>query len=250
MTYVLLWDIDGTLLTTNRAGIFAWEEATRQVTGTPVDLATFRSAGRTDVEIGAAILEMTSHPPDGQALEQLLRLYQQILPEHLHRREGRVLPGVREVLKHLKGCSDVESFLLTGNLRACAAAKLSHYGLDEYLQDGAFAEDGQDRASVARCAMGLVAEKLGRLPPLEHIFVIGDTPHDIHCGQAIGARTIALATGPYQLAELEVLQPWRAFAQLPAPGVFLDLLAASGQEGSVVNLAPDGMDAPEGRATR
>ena len=115
---------------------------------------------------------------------------------------------------------DVTCLLLTGNTAAGARAKLAHYGLDEYFERGAFCGDGDDRLGIARAALELAN---GTGTPLD-LFVIGDTPHDIRCGEAIGARTVAVASGGYSLGELEDCGPWLALERLPEPGRFAQLL--------------------------
>ena len=89
----------------------------------------------------------------------------------------------------------MRSYLLTGNTRAGARAKLTHYDLLQYFPDGAFAEDQGSRSSIATRALEL-ARRAGPVAA-ERIFVIGDTPHDIECAASIDARTIAVATGGY-----------------------------------------------------
>lgn len=224
MTCVLFWDIDGTLLTTKRAGIFAWEEAAREVAGQPVDFTELGTAGLTDVEIAVKILDRYQVAPSSENVRRLLHVYERYLPERLGWRAGCVLPGVREVLDYLQGRTDVLSLLLTGNTCAAAAAKLKHYGLDSYFSAGAFAEDGPDRPAVARRALALAQDMLGETIPGERLFVIGDTPHDVHCGKAIGAWTIAVASGNYCVADLLEYEPWRAFDRLPEPEEFARLL--------------------------
>ena len=64
----------------------------------------------------------------------------------------------------------------------------------------------------------------------ENIWVIGDTPHDIDCANAIGARTIAVATGGYSLAELQAHGAWRVLEQLPPPNEFLAMIGVGNPE--------------------
>lgn len=221
MTVHVFWDIDGTLLSTARAGIFALEDAAVEVLEVEVDFTTMRTAGLTDAEIALEVCR--AHGREDRAGEYL-RAYGRLLPERLHRRRGGVLPNVRENLSALHEREDVVSLLLTGNIRAGAEAKLRHYGLWEYFEQtaGAFSVEGSDRPSIARAARALAGEGYDG----EHTYVIGDTPHDISCGKVIGARTIAVATGPsYTLAELEACAPWLALEQLPEPHELMPLLA-------------------------
>jgi phosphoglycolate phosphatase len=116
----------------------------------------------------------------------------------------------------------VRSYLLTGNTRGGARAKLTHYNLFHYFIDGAFAEDAGARATIAARALQL-ARDAGPIAD-NGLFVVGDTPHDIECANAIGARTVAVATGGYSLDELQSHRPWRAFDELPAAEEFARLI--------------------------
>jgi phosphoglycolate phosphatase len=222
MTTYLFWDIDGTLLTTARAGIFAWEEATEEVLGERIDMGARRTAGLTDVEIAHALCASRG-ADNGAAASALLSAYERLLPERLSWRQGRVLPNVRENLEALSRADDVVNMLLTGNIEGGAKAKLRHYGLwDFFGAGGAFSVEGCDRPAIARRARQLAAEHGGEVPPGERMVVIGDTPHDVRCGKAIGARTVAVAAGPaYGIEELRASEPWLALEELPAPPAFL-----------------------------
>jgi phosphoglycolate phosphatase len=218
---VLFWDIDGTLITTGKAGVPAWEQAVRETTGREFDLASIRIAGLTDFQIAVRTFERLGIDAEPR-LRDLVRRYEQLLAETLPRRTGRVMPHVREILEHVRGSATVRSYLLTGNTRGGAVAKLAHYGLLEYFPDGAFAEDTGDRPSIAARALEL-ARRAGPVDE-EQVFVIGDTPHDVEAARAIGARAIAVATGGYSIEELETCRPWRVFAELPEPGTFAQLV--------------------------
>jgi phosphoglycolate phosphatase-like HAD superfamily hydrolase len=222
VTRVLCWDVDGTLLTTARAGMIAWEDALAEAAGRWIDLADFRTAGVTDVEIAGRLLGHAGLPTTPARRASLLARYEALLPERLGRRRGEVLPGVREILERLRDEPGVLVLLLTGNTRAGARAKLHHYGLAGYFAGGAFADGCPDRPAIARRAVEVAGQILGRPPLAESIFVIGDTPHDIGCARAIGARAIAVATGAYAVAELERHAPWWALDRLPPPEAFLD----------------------------
>jgi phosphoglycolate phosphatase-like HAD superfamily hydrolase len=221
---VLFWDIDGTLLTTAKGGMFAWDDAVKEITGKDFELQTLRIPGMTDYQIAAKTCELLGFEQTEELAHRLVRRYEELLPTSLPRRTGHVLPHVREILEQLRGRSDVRSYLLTGNTRGGARAKLTHYGLVDFFPDGAFAEDTRERATIAQRAM-VLAREVGPLSP-DDAFVIGDTPHDIECANAIGVRTIAVATGGYSVEELREHRPWRLFDELPAPDEFMELIDA------------------------
>jgi phosphoglycolate phosphatase-like HAD superfamily hydrolase len=219
---ILFWDIDGTLLTTGKAGVPAWEAAVREATGKEFQLSSIRVPGLTDFQIAARTFELLGVPPGDGLLERMVTRYEDLLPSTLPLKQGHVLPNVREILEALRAREDVRSYLLTGNTRRGARAKLTHYDLFKYFPDGAFAEDQGLRASIAARAVEL-ARRNGPVTE-EQIFVIGDTPHDIEAAGAIKARTIAVATGGYSVDELSAHRPWRVFEQLPPPVEFLELI--------------------------
>jgi phosphoglycolate phosphatase-like HAD superfamily hydrolase len=223
---LVFWDIDGTLLTTGRAGIFAWEDALRTVAGVEAHLASFDTAGIPDFGIARRLLaEYAGEPdPDEAAVRRLVTAYEERLPVALPRRPGRVLPNVREILTALAREPGAHSMLLTGNTRRGADAKLRHNGLAEFFEGGSFTDGTLDRDAIARAAFeGAVAGGWGGDPA--RTFVVGDTPHDVRCGAAIGAKTIAVATGSYDAAALASAGAWMTLRELPAGRTFLALLA-------------------------
>src|SRR5690606_36134369 len=111
---VLFWDIDGTLLTTGKAGVPAWAAAVREVTGRDFQLSSIRVPGLTDFQIAVRTFELLGIEADVETLRRMVRHYEEGLPEALPRRQGRVLPNVRDILEALSGRADVRSYLLTG----------------------------------------------------------------------------------------------------------------------------------------
>jgi phosphoglycolate phosphatase len=227
-TRVLFWDIDGTLLTTKRAGVFALEEAAREVCGSSPDFAALKTSGLTDHEVAVLAIRECGGEDTPQTASAFLRSYERHLPERLGLRKGGALPGVVEILDDLDDRPDVVSLLLTGNTAAGAKAKLEHYGLARYFAGGAFCVDGDDRPGIARRALVIAAEHVGVSPDPHSTFVIGDTPHDVRCGNEIGARTVAVATGTYSAAELAAEDPWLTLETLPGPTRFRELLGLEG----------------------
>jgi phosphoglycolate phosphatase len=216
---VLFWDLDGTLLSTGRAGLYAFEEALEEVTGSRVDLQGLSTPGLTDSGVAKLVLEHAERQADPETIDAVLRAYERRLPESLPRRQGRVLDGIREVLEDLQDDDDVRSYLLTGNTPSGARAKLVHYGLDHFFPEGegAFCIDNGSRADIAKRALPLAEAA-------EHAYVIGDTPADVECGKAIGARTIAVASGWHSLEELAACVPWALLEQIPDPATFRALI--------------------------
>jgi phosphoglycolate phosphatase len=223
---ILFWDIDGTLLTTGGAGMPAWEEAVREITGRTFQLSALRTSGLTDYQIAVRTFELLGIEADEELLHRVVRRYEELLPAALLRRRGRVLPNVRAILEHLTDRADVRSYLLTGNTRAGARAKLTHYDLLRYFADGAFAEDASERSAIAARALALA--RRAHAVAGDGVYVIGDTPHDIDCAKAIGARTIAVATGGYTFEELARHDPWIVVPELPPPAEFEALIIGSG----------------------
>jgi phosphoglycolate phosphatase-like HAD superfamily hydrolase len=225
--HVLFWDVDLTLLSTARAGIFALEDAAREVLGADPDYSELHTAGLTDSQIARMLMAEHGVEEAPEAVGAFLRAYEARLPQRLPERQGRVLDGVKEILDDLRERRGVHSLLLTGNTPAGAAAKLAHYGLDSYFEDGAFCLDMDDRDAIARRALDVAADVVGAPPDLQRTFVIGDTAHDIAAGKAIGARTIAIASGVVSAEELARHDPWLVWEQLPDPAEFAARLGLS-----------------------
>jgi phosphoglycolate phosphatase len=224
---LIFWDIDGTLLTTGRAGIYAWQDALREVTGVVANLWEFDTAGHPDFGIARRLLTQFAGvaEPEESAVARLVERYEDHLPAALSLKQGAVLPNVREILEALARDPGARSMLLTGNTHRGAQAKLAHYGLAPFFSEGAFSDGNRDRIAIARAAV----DRAGMLgaTTTDRVFVVGDTPHDVRCGLAIGARTIAVATGGYQAGELAAAGAWRTVPQLPPAADFFALLAGS-----------------------
>lgn len=230
--HVLLWDIDLTLLSTARAGIFALEDAAREVLGVEPDYSELKTAGLTDSQIAQMLIEKHGGDRSPATLARFLRFYESRLPDRLPERQGQVIEGVHEVLEDLRGRPGVHSLLLTGNTAAGAAAKLSHYGLDHHFETGAFCLDGDDREAIARRAIEIAEEAIGEKPDLDRTYVIGDTPHDIRAGKTIGAKTVAVSNGLIPVEELASHDPWLVWERLPAPEEFAQALGLPAHGGA------------------
>ncbi len=200
--HLLLFDIDGTLITSGGAGEKALDEALRDRFGITAGLGEITLAGATDSRIARSLLEHHGFAATAENISGLIDSYLHHLKLRLPQHEGRVLPGIVELLDRLKGREDCIVALLTGNVVRGAEIKLTHFGVWDYFEFGAFADDHHDRNQLGKFAMARALEKHGVEFPPEHIYVIGDTPRDIECGMAFGAKTVAIATGNYSRAEL------------------------------------------------
>lgn len=198
-----LFDIDGTLVDTGGAGMAALEEATREIfgeTGPPLDLA-----GATDLGIVLGIHGHYEVEPTPERINAYFTIYQDRLDWNLAHGgfPGRVLAGVTDLLDELAGRSDATLGLLTGNISGGAASKVRHFGLDSFFRFGAYGCDHSDRNLLGPIALERAARHAGRSFSAGETWVIGDTPKDIACAHAIGARCLAVATGRFTAAELE-----------------------------------------------
>jgi phosphoglycolate phosphatase len=204
---LLLFDIDGTLIDSGGAGIQSLKEVLKQQFGVVDDLSGVEIAGKTDTGIVHQILRKQKIAVTEENTAAFLELYLEFLAGELPQRPGRLLPGVEELLPRLQARPQNVLALLTGNLRRGAQLKLTHYGIWDFFEFGAFADDRDDRNQLGPVAQQRAREKHTIDFVATDIDVIGDTPHDIACGKAIGARTIAVATGSFSRAQLATHQP-------------------------------------------
>lgn len=226
MKTLILWDIDGTLIRTNRAGIVALVRAFATAHGREPDMASVEVAGRTDRWIIGRMLEAQGIPPTPENTHAVLEGYLQLLPPQLQATPGRVLPGVLELLETFHRRADVAQGLLTGNVERGARIKLEHFRVWHYFAFGAYGDDSALRNDLGPHALRRARERHAVEFAPDRVFVIGDTPHDIECGRVIGARTIAVATGGYSRADLEAHRPTAVFDDFSDPAALVRLVDA------------------------
>ena len=211
---LLLFDIDGTLITSGGAGEAALKDAMRSRFGVEEDLAGIILAGATDARIARELLEKHGISVSPENVAALLDTYLGHLSERIGRHDGKLLPGIVPLLNVLSQREDAVLALLTGNVSRGAEIKLTHYGVWDFFEFGAFADDHHDRNELGKFARARALERHGEEFPPSRIYVIGDTPKDIECGRAVGACTVAIATGHYSAAELKEHSPDFLFEDL------------------------------------
>ena len=216
--FLVLFDIDGTLLLTDGAGRRAIHRALIEVFGVTGPRDHWFD-GKTDPQIVRELMRVVGHGDEhiDDRMERLLERYVELLHEELRDRphNARPLPGVIELLDVLAARDDVILGLLTGNLAGGARAKLAAVGIDpDRFLVGAYGSDHELRPELPAIAQRRALELLGVEVVGEAIVVIGDTPADIECGRGVGARAIGVATGRYDT---------QALAAYGAAAVFEDL---------------------------
>jgi phosphoglycolate phosphatase len=203
---LVLFDVDGTLVRAGPVGAAVFDTALEAVLGRPPE-RQIKMSGKTDPQIALEYLELMHADPD--CLPEVLAHLEKGLAAAADQlvRDGTALPGSRDLLELLHADNEVLSSVLTGNIAPNAAVKLAAFDLDRWLdlEVGAYGSDDADRRVLVPVALRRVAERHGvRLEP-DDVWVVGDTPRDLECARAGGARCVLVATGRYRLEELEGL---------------------------------------------
>ncbi|MFK8114172.1 MAG: HAD family hydrolase [Rubripirellula sp.] len=220
----LLFDIDGTLLLTNSGGKGALDLAFIDEFGVTDAKTDIQYAGRTDRSILSELLKRNQLPDDAHHRDRLQQRYQGFLPEELKRRGGRVLPGVVPLLSELSQQNNLLCLVMTGNLQHTATLKLDHFGLSHYFRGVYGGDHDSHRDDLAKRTATEIASEHGEVATQDMI-VIGDTPDDVRCGHAIGAKVLAVCTGSYDRETLEKESPMSVHDDLSDVQALLGLLA-------------------------
>ncbi len=198
-----LFDIDGTLIDTRGAGMAALKAACLQVfgdEGPPLDLA-----GATDLGLLANLgRHYGFDPADGELADRFFGSYHIHLEHHLHAADypGKLIDGATILIDALAGNPHTALGLLTGNTARGASLKVRRHGLDHHFPFGAYGCDHADRNLLGPIALERANRHHRRAFEASITWVIGDTPRDIACAKAMGARSLAVATGSFTAAEL------------------------------------------------
>jgi phosphoglycolate phosphatase-like HAD superfamily hydrolase len=234
MPKLVLFDIDGTLVLTGRAGLRAMNRACQEILGHAEALDGIPVAGRTDWIILHDALRQIGREMDDALFVLLRDRYIERLREEIELPgEGvkGLMPGIRDLLDALHARDDVYLGLLTGNFGRGARIKLEHFDLWRYFRCGAFGDDAADRNALVPFALER-ARRCG-IPPLPNtdVFVVGDTPHDVACARAAGAVAVGVATGSTTVEQLRDSGADVVFRDLSNTGAFLRLIEAEAPGG-------------------
>ncbi|HEY3219985.1 MAG TPA: haloacid dehalogenase-like hydrolase [Gemmatimonadales bacterium] len=229
---LILFDIDGTLLWTDGAGRRAIHRALLDEMGTAGPIDGYRFDGKTDPQIVRELLKLAGHPEalSDDRVTAVCRRYVELLTAELGKptQATKVYPGIKELLVALEP-SEAEGRalvgLLTGNVEHGAALKLRSAGLDPArFTVGAFGSDSHHRPDLPAVAAQRAAQRTGRRFSGEDIVIVGDTPDDVACCRPMGARSIGVATGFYDVVALRAAGAHHVFTDLGDTQAVLDAL--------------------------
>jgi phosphoglycolate phosphatase len=215
---LVLFDIDGTLLSSEGIGRTAMRRALGSIFGSPGNPA-YRYDGKTDRQIVRDVMRLEGHSDEyiDSQMEKLIETYLEGLRENAKSGNFNVRPleGVAELLDALEPRKDVVLGLLTGNVEPGARTKLTAAGINpDRFHINAFGSDSEHRPELPAIAQRRASERLGLDIERGRMVVIGDTPADIACGRSLGAKAIGIASGHYTVEQLQEHDPYAVFPSL------------------------------------
>lgn len=225
---LLLFDLDWTLIYTGGAGVRALNDAFEKKFGIQEAMKTVSPDGKTDPQIVREMIGVNLHREATDAeVQEICRGYLDRLAHEVNGSGYRVLPGIAELLEALSRRSDILLGLGTGNFGEGARIKLSRADLFKYFRCGGYADDSEDRPQVLRAAVRKAEAMAQTNFAPRDVYVIGDNGRDVEAGKAIGATTVAVATGPMSYENLQAAQPDYLFRDLSNTAEILGILAPS-----------------------
>jgi len=200
---VVLFDIDGTLISTGGASDRAWRRAFEELHGVAVDVGDYTGKGVPDPQVGLTTFRgAVGREPSAREMEELMALRLRYLRGEVARSENyRVMPGTERLLRRLTEEGRVIG-LITGNVEEAAEIKLARAGLNRFFRFGGYGSDANERVDVARKALERAIGVLGREPDRDACMAFGDTPRDVEAAHGVGIRIVGVATGEYGPDEL------------------------------------------------
>jgi phosphoglycolate phosphatase len=203
MIEAVLFDIDGTLITTGGAGAVAWRHAFEELHGTPLDIREVTESGMTDPEVGhVALRNILGRDPDGRELATAMAHYLRHLSASIDASTGyEVMPGIEELLERLVDDGHLLG-LTTGNIEAAAHIKLARAGLNRFFSFGGYGSDSNERAELTRRALQRGKLVSGGVLIESACISVGDTPRDVAAGHGAGIEVVGVATGNFTVDQL------------------------------------------------
>ena len=201
---LVLFDVDGTLLSSGRRGLESFSEALRRTFGTEGDVASYRFEGRLDPVIVFELMRDAGITEDVivERRPAALSLYLDLLEQALSADPPALKPGVADLVSRVSASPKVVSALLTGNVQRGARIKLTAAGLWDHFLFGVFGDEAPRRVDLGPIALARALERTGLAYSPDQTVVVGDARADVECGRAIGARVVAVATGRTSVEEL------------------------------------------------
>jgi phosphoglycolate phosphatase len=203
MPPVVLFDVDGTLIDSGGAGARSWTHAFDKLYGISADIGSHTAAGETDPVVARKTFEAAAgREPTEAELARLFAVYLLRLSEEVRTSEGyRVLMGVEDLLLMLSDAGTMLG-LVSGAMEGAARVKLSPADLNRFFVFGGYGSDSDDRAMLTRVAIDKAAMLHGNDITPDRVFVVGDTPLDVEATHAVGAVSVAVASGKFSVEEL------------------------------------------------
>jgi phosphoglycolate phosphatase-like HAD superfamily hydrolase len=199
----VLFDIDGTLLSTGGASDRAWKRAFKELQGVDVDVPAVTGKGVPDPEVGRVVFEKAiGREPTEEEADAVMRRRLDHLPEEVEGSPNFVVKeGVVELLERLID-DGIMLGLTTGNVEEAAHIKLARPNLNRYFCFGGYGSDSSDRTELTRKALERGEFVSGHTLDRDLSFSCGDTPRDVDAGHGAGIRVVGVATGEYTTEEL------------------------------------------------
>jgi phosphoglycolate phosphatase-like HAD superfamily hydrolase len=219
----ILFDVDGTLISTGGAGARSWRHAFDVLYGIPADIGQFTDAGMTDPVVARLTFKAAvGHDPSPRELATVMAAYLDRLPYEVdHSERYRVLDGAEELLPRLGQREGILLGITSGAVEAAAHIKLARAGFNRYFPFGGYGSDSPDRVELTKRAIERGTLLMGEELAPADVFVVGDTPKDVEAAHGAGCVAVATATGHYSREQLETTGAEHVLDSLrqPFPGI-------------------------------